>query len=213
MSTLASLQGPPIFWGVEGAKLGYGVDDIKGYDNFGRLLAACREHGVDLDSGEYTLLAPTDLAIEAHLKYKEVTISAELLRYHLIPGRKLQAALTVDQTTVNGGTLKYERRFRKTWLGDAVIGQAPSDVACSNGIIHAISVVLVPEGAAAEGKGQGGNGAGASAAAAGKGQGGDGAGASASAAVASLAEEAARAAKAALNKQTNNLISAIFFSL
>ena len=47
------------------------------------------------------------------------------------------------------------RKFRKTWLDNAIIGLQsegpsryaadwPADVACANGIIHAIDTVLVP---------------------------------------------------------------------
>merc|ERR1711924_465887 len=56
---LAKLQGPEIFWGSEGAELGYEESDIKGYDNFGKLCAAIDSFGLKdtLSGGEYTLLA------------------------------------------------------------------------------------------------------------------------------------------------------------
>merc|ERR1711924_507760 len=43
---LAKLQGPEIFWGSEGAEMGYEESDIKGYDNFGKLCAAIDSFGL-----------------------------------------------------------------------------------------------------------------------------------------------------------------------
>jgi hypothetical protein len=60
----------------------------------------------------------------------------------------------VDQPTLSGGTLTAYRKFRKNWLDGAIIGLSsegaskssswPADVACDNGVIHAIDTVLVP---------------------------------------------------------------------
>ena len=62
ISTLQYLQGPEIFWGAEGPSLGYRESDIKGYDGFGRFVAAIQAYGIDLSTGEYTVLAPADSA-------------------------------------------------------------------------------------------------------------------------------------------------------
>ena len=81
-------------------------------------------------------------------------IDADVLKYHVIEGKKTMDALNSDQKTLNGGTLTYYRKFRKNWLDYAIIGLKsegpskssnwPSDVECDNGIIHAIDTVLVP---------------------------------------------------------------------
>merc|ERR1719246_419792 len=70
---------------------------------------------------------------------------ADILKYHVIPGKKSLDALTVDQETLNGGTLTSYRKFRKNWLDNAIVGLKsegpskssswPSDVACDNGVI------------------------------------------------------------------------------
>lgn len=153
-ATLMSLQGPEIFWGAEGVAVGKEESDIKGYDNFTKLVAACQANGINLDSGEYTLLAPSDSAFEKHASEVGTPITADILQYHVIPGRKSMDALTTDQPTLQGGTLTAYRKFRKNWLDFAIIGLKsegasmsanwPADVVCDNGYIHAIDTVLVP---------------------------------------------------------------------
>ena len=69
-----------------------------------------------------------------------------MLKYHIIPQRVTADQITMDQPTLNGGYLTYTRKFRKNWLDDATVGAdvKPFDVACSNGIIHAVDMVIVP---------------------------------------------------------------------
>ena len=77
-----------------------------------------------------------------------------MLKYHVITGKKSLDQLTVDQPTLQGGTLTSYRKFRKNWLDNAIIGLKsegpskssnwPADVECDNGLIHAIDSVLVP---------------------------------------------------------------------
>ena len=64
--TLATMEGPEIFWGSDGVLLGHDEADIKGYDNFDQLAAALSKEGVDLSGGEYTLLAPANSAFDKH---------------------------------------------------------------------------------------------------------------------------------------------------
>jgi len=152
--TLATLNGPEIFWGSDGVALGHDEADIKGYDNFDQLAAALSKEGIDLSGGEYTLLAPANSAFDKHNKEVGTPITADVLKYHVIEGKKTMDALNTDQKTLNGGTLTAYRKFRKNWLDGAIIGLKsegpskssnwPSDVECDNGIIHAIDTVLVP---------------------------------------------------------------------
>jgi len=152
--TLATLQGPEIYWGSEGIAEGFEEADIRGYDNFELLSAAVKAAGIDLSGGEYTLLAPSDAAIEKHNREVGTPIDADVLKYHVIEGKKSMSDLNADQKTLNGATLTSYRKFRKNWLDDAVIGLQsegaskgmnwPADVACDNGVIHAIDTVLVP---------------------------------------------------------------------
>merc|ERR1719258_1002231 len=146
--TLATMEGPEIFWGSDGVLLGHDEADIKGYDNFDQLAAALSKEGVDLSGGEYTLLAPSNSAFDKHNNEVGTPITADVLKYHVIEGKKTMDALNTDQKTLNGGTLTAYRKFRKNWLDGAIIGLKsegpskssnwPSDVECDNGIIQAI---------------------------------------------------------------------------
>ena len=120
------------------------LTSMDGPDSFGKFADALQANGIDLSTGEYTVLAPADSAFATFSQ----PITADLLKYHVIPGNKPISALTTDQTTLQGGTLAADRRFRKNWLNDVAIGQMKSDVACSNGVIHAIDTILVPSGGA-----------------------------------------------------------------
>ena len=152
--TLATMEGPEIFWGSDGVALGHDEADIKGYDNFDQLAAALSKEGIDLSGGEYTLLAPANSAFDKHNNEVGTPVTADVLKYHVIEGKKTMDALNSDQKTLNGGTLTAYRKFRKNWLDGAIIGLKsegpskssnwPSDVECDNGIIQAIDTVLVP---------------------------------------------------------------------
>ena len=156
VDTLRTLEGPEIFWGSDGVPLGHDESDIKGYDNFDKLVSALDGQGVSsaLASGTYTLLAPSNSAIDKHNAEVGTPITADVLKYHVIEGRVAMDGLTTDQKTLNGGVLTSYRKFRKNWLDGAIIGLKsegpskssnwPADVACDNGVIHAIDTVLVP---------------------------------------------------------------------
>ena len=156
VETVKGLEGPEIFWGSDGVLEGHDEDEIKGYDSFGKLAAALESAGVDLSSGDYTLLAPADSAFEKHEKEVGTPITADVLKYHVIPGKVALDGLTTDQKTLEGSTLTAYRKFRKNWLDNAIIGLKsegpskssnwPADVACDNGVIHAIDTILVPGG-------------------------------------------------------------------
>jgi len=54
--------------------------------------------------------------------------------------------------TLNGKDLTYSRKFRKDFVDDAILGEVtfgiysnfPIDVACDNGVIHSIGLVVSP---------------------------------------------------------------------
>ena len=156
VDTLKSLEGPEIFWGSDGVLLGHDESDIKGYDNFDKLVSALEGQGVasTLSGGMYTVLAPSNSAIDKHMAEVGTPITADVLKYHVIEGKVAMDGLTTDQKTLNGGTLTSYRKFRKNWLDGAIIGLKsegpskssnwPADIACDNGVIHAIDTVLVP---------------------------------------------------------------------
>merc|ERR1711918_253144 len=90
-------------------------------------------------------------AFDKHNNEVGTPITADVLKYHVIEGKKTMDALNTDQKTLNGGTLTAYRKFRKNWLDGAIIGLKsegpskssnwPSDVECDNGIIQAIDTV------------------------------------------------------------------------
>jgi len=152
VETLKTLQGPGVVWGSEGVMSGHEENEIKCYDNFDSLVGAVAAAGLaDALSGPgpFTVFAPTNSAVEAFTG--EVT--ADVLKYHVVPGKFTYAQITGDLKTLQGESLKYSRKFRKTFVDDAIVGQEdnfgggskfPKDVECDNGIIHAISTVLTP---------------------------------------------------------------------
>jgi len=119
---------------------------VKGYESFGRFVAAIQANGIDLTQGEYTILAPADSAFSKHELGGNAPVTADVLKYHVIPGKKSLASLTSNQPTLQGGTLTASRKFRKNWLDDAIVGGAnwPSDKPAGNCIVHTIDTILVP---------------------------------------------------------------------
>jgi uncharacterized surface protein with fasciclin (FAS1) repeats len=153
-STVAELQGPVMYWGSAGVLLGHEESDIKGYDNFTKLTAALKATGLAdtlSKGGPYTVFAPTDKAFDDF----KGEVTADILKNHVVEGKVSLTSITGDLKAISGKTLKYGRRFRKTFLDEAMVGIVsagaskgqtyPCDVECSNGVIHAIDVVLVPQ--------------------------------------------------------------------
>jgi uncharacterized surface protein with fasciclin (FAS1) repeats len=101
--------------------------------------------------GPFTVFAPTD---EAFAKLPEGTLDALLqdkeklaaiLTYHVVPGKVSSedvAQLSVAKT-VNGQDLKITAADDKVMVGNATVTQA--DIPASNGVIHVIDTVLLPE--------------------------------------------------------------------
>jgi uncharacterized surface protein with fasciclin (FAS1) repeats len=101
--------------------------------------------------GPFTVFAPTDEAfaklpagaLDSLLADKEKL--AKVLTYHVVPGKVTSgdvAALT-SAKTVNGGELAVAAANGKVTIGGATVTQA--DIAASNGVIHVIDTVLLPE--------------------------------------------------------------------
>ena len=80
-------------------------------------------------------------------------VDARVCSYHIIPGQLSSSAIfTAPLTTLQGQPLAYLRKFRKDFVNDAIIGEKtfgafldfPTNVACANGVIHSIGLVLAP---------------------------------------------------------------------
>jgi transforming growth factor-beta-induced protein len=102
--------------------------------------------------GPFTVFAPTDEAfaklpkgtIESLLKPENKTKLTAILTYHVVPGRVLAAQVTTMSSapTVNGQSLAIGAAHGTVTVGQASVVKA--DILCSNGVIHVIDTVLLP---------------------------------------------------------------------
>ncbi len=133
------------------------VDTAVASGNFKTLAAALKAAGlVDALKGEgpFTVFAPTDEAfaklpagtVENLLKPENKALLTSILKYHVVPGRADAAAVTGMSSAVTlagqrvdlgvrGGKVRLDER---AWVTTA-------DLACTNGIIHVIDTVIMPE--------------------------------------------------------------------
>lgn len=132
------------------------VETAQAAGSFNTLAAALEAAGlVETLKGEgpYTVFAPTD---EAFAKLPEGTVEmlllpenkdklVAILTYHVVPGKvtseevvKLDAA-----KTVNGADITIKTEDGKVMVDNATVAQA--DVMASNGVIHVIDTVILPD--------------------------------------------------------------------
>lgn len=132
------------------------VETAASAGSFSTLLAAAKAAGLAEflgSQGPFTVLAPTDEAfaklpvgtVETLLKPENKEKLAGILKYHVIAGR-VDAGSAVSAgiaTTAQGGEVAFGiRDGRLVVNGVEVIG---TDVDASNGVIHVIDTVLLPE--------------------------------------------------------------------
>jgi uncharacterized surface protein with fasciclin (FAS1) repeats len=131
------------------------VDTAADAGSFSTLLAAAEAAGlVDTLKGEgpFTVFAPTDDAfaalpegtVESLLQPENKDQLVAILTYHVVPGKVMSGDLSdgMTATTVQGGDITVD-------LSDGVkINEATvvsADVEASNGVIHVIDSVILPE--------------------------------------------------------------------
>ncbi len=124
--------------------------------DFGTLIAAAKAAGlvgVLQSEGPITVFAPTDAAfaklpkgtVETLLKPENKKALVEILTYHVVPG-KLEAADVLKKKylgTANGERAKIAMKNGKPTIAGANI--VATDVEASNGVIHVIDAVMIPE--------------------------------------------------------------------
>ena len=144
------------------------VEVAQGNSDFSTLVSAvtAAELGETLSGpGPYTVFAPTNAAFDKVPQATRDELMSEagkedltgILTYHVIEGQTDAAALTqaiqgageagYELTTVNGATLTAMMDGDNVVLRDAAGNTATvtmTDVAASNGVIHAIDTVLMP---------------------------------------------------------------------
>lgn len=110
------------------------------------------------ESASFTVFAPTNAAFEALpegvlaslLEPANKDQLAGILTYHVVEGAVTSDQLSDGQTitTVNGATLTVSIEDGSVYIVDAAGGRAmvaTADVRASNGVVHVIDSVLLPE--------------------------------------------------------------------
>ena len=130
------------------------VDVAVAADDFDVLVAAVQEAGlVDALSGnrQLTVFAPTDAAFEALADELGVEVGdllelpdlADILRYHVTSGRRNSQSVVRAPALrmLNGEAVAVDG----TELNDGQANIVATDIEASNGVVHVIDGVLLPE--------------------------------------------------------------------
>lgn len=131
------------------------VDTAAAAGSFETLLAAATAAGlVDTlkSDGPFTVFAPTDEAfaalpegtVESLLLPENQDQLVAILTYHVVPGKVMSTDLSDDMTaaTVQGGDIMIDLD-NGVMINDASVVTA--DIEASNGVIHVIDKVILPE--------------------------------------------------------------------
>ena len=129
------------------------VDIAVGADDFNTLVAAVEAAGlVDTLKGDgpFTVFAPTDAAFAAlpegtvEALLDDIPTLTAILTYHVVPGAVMSGDLADGMTaaTVNGQEVTFGVSSAVTVDGANVI---QADIEASNGVIHVIDAVILPQ--------------------------------------------------------------------
>ena len=132
------------------------VETASSAGNFNTLAAALDAAGL-IDTlegdGPFTVFAPTDAAFEALpegtvemlLKPENKEKLTAILTYHVVAGKVMSSDVVgIDSaTTVNGADIDVMVSGSDVMLNDAKVTAV--DISASNGVIHVIDKVLLPE--------------------------------------------------------------------
>jgi uncharacterized surface protein with fasciclin (FAS1) repeats len=132
------------------------VDTAVGAGSFNTLAAALQAAGlVDTlkGNGPFTVFAPTDEAfaklpagtVEELLKPENKAKLTAILTYHVVPGKVMASQVTSlkEAKTVNGQSVKISTMGGAVMIDNAKVVKA--DVGASNGVIHVIDTVILPD--------------------------------------------------------------------
>ena len=132
------------------------VDTAVAAEGFETLVAAVK--AADLvetlkGKGPFTVFAPTDEAfaklpkgtLESLLKPENKKKLAAILTYHVVAGKVMAADVVklTEAKTVQGSSAKIKVSGGKVKVDEANV--VVTDIACSNGVIHVIDAVILPE--------------------------------------------------------------------
>ena len=123
------------------------------FKTLGAAIKAADLEGTLKGAGPFTVFAPTDEAfaklpagtVESLLKPENKEKLKAILTYHVVSGNVGSAAAMKLTTakTVSGKDLKLDASSGSLHVGKATVTKA--DIATSNGVIHVIDTVLLPE--------------------------------------------------------------------
>ena len=130
-----------------------------GNENLTILTAALKAAGLDtmmIDAGEYTVFAPTDDAFAPVLTKLGVTkeellantdLLKKILPYHVLPMivKAADIPFGTDVATVNGATINISDANVITDGSGGTATITGTDIMATNGVIHTIDAVLMPE--------------------------------------------------------------------
>jgi len=122
------------------------------FATFGKALSAAGLSNTLRGAGPYTVFAPTDAAfrklpagkLDNWMKPENKAELISILNYHVTPGRvsAVEVGKLSETKTVQGQSARITMSGDKVMIDDANI--TLTDIASSNGVIHAIDTVLVP---------------------------------------------------------------------
>ena len=153
----AAAVAAPLAFSAVAAKAADIVDTAVSAGQFETLVAAVKAAGlVDTLKGEgpFTVFAPTDAAfaklpagtVEDLLKPENKDKLVAILTYHVVPGKVMSSDIAgkmIEAKTVEGQDLSIDAMKDGVTVDDAKVIQA--DVEASNGVIHVIDTVVIPE--------------------------------------------------------------------
>lgn len=120
---------------------------------FYKVLKAAGLEGTLEGSGPFTVFAPTDEAfsklppgrLASLLEPSNQGELADILKGHVSSGTTMAPVVKIiELATVGGATLRVRLDSHGVTINDSRVTRA--DIACSNGVIHAIDNVVLPDG-------------------------------------------------------------------
>jgi uncharacterized surface protein with fasciclin (FAS1) repeats len=146
IATLNGLKGAGHVWGGDGIAVGKEESDLRENDSFTKFAAAVTAAGINLDSGAYTIFAPTNSALESYEKMRGA-VTNDIIKMHVVEGNIASSAIPTTPLNSLNGPLTYRYAVRKHFVNDAQIGETtfgpfenfPTDVACGSSVIHTVS--------------------------------------------------------------------------
>lgn len=160
IATLSTISTLMLAGTIDAAKAAEGemdiVDTAVAAGDFNTLAAALTAAGL-IDTlkgtGPFTVFAPTDAAfaklpagtVENLLKPENRDQLTAILTYHVVPGavKSEQVIKMQEATSVNGQSIDISLSGTKVMVDGATVTAA--DILASNGVIHVIDSVILPE--------------------------------------------------------------------